>query len=414
MRDLYSDDYESVAGDGADRLIPDGVRRLAGAAVFLAPGRRRWASGPTGSAPATPREVPIIRAMEGPARVEPEDPGGAAGRPPGPRGQRRARRAAGAGAARRRCRRGPRRAPLTAEDAPQGELVLAAPAVLAERVLAEDGDLPMPGRRSLPPSSPRSSRTRMRPSSATPRCSRRRCPLPPPSRARAIARATSWSRRARTTPVGRTGEARRRAAPRGGARGLERRPGHAARPARRLRQRGDHPQGLGAARRPQRRPARDEEPLRRAHHRQRAGVLPAAGRRLRDRGADAPDVRGAAGARHRLHPGDAAVDGRARRHLRLRRPDARAGGARVLRRGRALGLHPLRPQRRDPGAAAAPDRGAARQRRARRAGADRPGGRPGRAAARRRSGATGRRRSTSASACPISPGARGRCTCATG
>ena len=35
MRDLYSDDYESVATDGADRLIPEGVRRLAGAAVFL-------------------------------------------------------------------------------------------------------------------------------------------------------------------------------------------------------------------------------------------------------------------------------------------------------------------------------------------------------------------------------------------
>ena len=101
MRDLYSDDYESVAGDGADRLIPTAcagspARRSSSA------WSRRWASGPTGSAPATPAEVPIIRAMEGPARVEPADPGGAAGGAPGPRGQRRARRAS-----RRRCRATP-------------------------------------------------------------------------------------------------------------------------------------------------------------------------------------------------------------------------------------------------------------------------------------------------------------------
>jgi hypothetical protein len=38
----------------------------------------------------------------------------------------------------------PEPAVLEAEDAPQGELVLAAPAILAGQVLGEDGDLPMP------------------------------------------------------------------------------------------------------------------------------------------------------------------------------------------------------------------------------------------------------------------------------
>ena len=91
---------------------------------------------------------------------------------------------------------------------------------------------------------------------------------------------------------------------------------------------------------------------------------------------------------------------RPRRHLRLRRAGARA---------RTSGGSSPRPS---PGASSssrrnveapaqlrAADRGAARERRARRAGADRPGGRPGGAAARRRPGASGRRRSTSASAC---------------
>ncbi len=142
MRDLYSDDYESVAGDGAVRRIPDGVRRLAGAAVFLAlvAGMGLW-SYRLGTRDAA--AVPIIRAMEGPARVEPADPGGVqaahqglevnavlAGEPaPVPETPVPAR---------------PAPPLLTAEDAPQGELLLATPAILAERVLAEDGDLAMP------------------------------------------------------------------------------------------------------------------------------------------------------------------------------------------------------------------------------------------------------------------------------
>ncbi len=147
MRDLYSDDYESVAGGGSARLIPDGFRKLSGAAVFLglvaALGLWSYRLGTRDAA-----EVPIIRAMEGPARIEPENPGGLqtahqglevntvlAGRPaPMPRD------AAPAAA---------QPEVLVAEDAPQGELILAAPAILAAKVLGEgslgDGeDLPMP------------------------------------------------------------------------------------------------------------------------------------------------------------------------------------------------------------------------------------------------------------------------------
>jgi cell division septation protein DedD len=142
MRDLYSDDYESVAVGDADRLIPEGVKRLAGAAIFLglvgALGLWSYRLGTRDAA-----EVPIIRAMEGPSRVEPENPGGLqaahqglevnavlAGRPaPMPRDAAPAV---------------PPPDALATEDAPQGELVLATPAVLAERVLGEDGVLPTP------------------------------------------------------------------------------------------------------------------------------------------------------------------------------------------------------------------------------------------------------------------------------
>jgi len=92
--------------------------------------------------------VPIIKAMEGPARIEPENPGGVqaahqglevntvlAGRPaPMPREAAPARAEP---------------AVLAAEDAPQGELVIAAPAILAERVLGETGDLPMPAQEDI-------------------------------------------------------------------------------------------------------------------------------------------------------------------------------------------------------------------------------------------------------------------------
>ena len=170
MRDLYSDDYESVAVGDADRLIPEGVRRLAGAAVFLglvgALGLWSYRLGTRDAG-----EVPIIRAMEGPARVEPEDPGGLqaahqglevnavlAGRPaPMPRdaaagracagragrggraaGRAGARRARGAGRAGARRGRGPADAAAGGGCAGADGLGLAAPDADAE--LAADAD----------------------------------------------------------------------------------------------------------------------------------------------------------------------------------------------------------------------------------------------------------------------------------
>lgn len=76
MRDLYSDDYESIAGNAEPRLIPDRARRIAGAVVFVglvaAMGLWSWR---LGTRDAT--EVPIVRAMAGPTRVLPASPGGA-------------------------------------------------------------------------------------------------------------------------------------------------------------------------------------------------------------------------------------------------------------------------------------------------------------------------------------------------
>ncbi len=149
MRDHYSDDdaFESIAAGGAPRLIPEGLRRISGAALFLAlvAALGLW-SFRLGTRDA--REVPIIKAMAGPARIEPENPGGLqaahqglevntvlAGRPaPLPRETPPAK---------------PEPAVLLAEDAPQGELVVSAPAILAERVLGESGDLPMPAQEDI-------------------------------------------------------------------------------------------------------------------------------------------------------------------------------------------------------------------------------------------------------------------------
>jgi hypothetical protein len=148
MRDLYSDDYGSVAGPDADRLLPEGIRRLTGAAIFvgLIAGMGLW-SYRLGTRDAG--EVPVIRAIEGPTRVEPADPGGLqaahqglevnavlAGRPAVPASETAAV--------------APAPEALTTEDVPQGELVLSAPAVLAERVMAEGTDLPMPQEEGAP------------------------------------------------------------------------------------------------------------------------------------------------------------------------------------------------------------------------------------------------------------------------
>ena len=367
MRDLYSDDYESVAGDGADRLIPEGIRRLAGAAVFvgLVAAMGLW-SYRLGTRDAG--EVPIIRAMEGPTRVAAGGSRRAAGRAPGPRGQRRARRRAGA-VPRSDRRAAPAPPALAAEDAPQGELVLAAPAVLAERGARRGrrpADAAAGGRRRTARAGDVGRRQPEPASAARPelgedgdrRAGRRA------GRGRATGPPTWWSpapKPGRSSPPAapvrgegppaaeptRRRRAGRAPAPRGG---LGRAAGH----------RGSSSSAPSTARRSPARPGRSwwrgtaTCSASKSLYVERTTANARVFYRLRvagfaDLGRDAADVRGAAGARHRLHPGDAAVDGRPRGHLRLRRARARPAAERaLLRRGRSLGLHPLRPQRREP------------------------------------------------------------------
>ena len=331
MRDLYSDDYESVAGDGADRLIPEGVRRLAGAAVFLgliaAMGLWSYRLGTRDAG-----EVPIIRAMEGPARVEPEDPGGAAGGAPGPRGQRRARRAAGAGAARRRAPPRPAPPALAGGGRAAGRAG-ARGAGGAGRAGARRGRRPADAAAGGAPASspPLAPDAELAPAAAGTPVRRDRSRAPPPPRAAAAepagqprGRARQARRRSPPPPRRKPAAAAGRGAPRRRAEVSGVQPGHPARAARRLRQRGDHPQGLGAARRPERRPARRRRASTSSAPPPTRGCSTGCGSRASTTAdADAADVRGAAGARHRLHPGDAAVDGGPRRHLRLRRAGAR-------------------------------------------------------------------------------------------
>lgn len=137
MRDLYSDDFESVAADGADRLIPDGVRRATGALVFLGliavMGVWAWRLGTRDAS-----EVPIIRAMEGPSRAQPADPGGLQAAHQGLEvnsvlgGAPESADASGPVPPAR-----PQPPALATEDAPQGELVASAPGALAEQVLGQ-------------------------------------------------------------------------------------------------------------------------------------------------------------------------------------------------------------------------------------------------------------------------------------
>ncbi len=127
MQTAYDDDFASDGDVRAGGLIPPGLRRAISAAVFLvlvaAIGLWAYRLGTRDAA-----EVPIIRAMEGPARIQPDDPGGRtaahqglelnnvlAGQPaPIPRATSGADTMAMPVA-------------LTEEDGPQGELILAAP-----------------------------------------------------------------------------------------------------------------------------------------------------------------------------------------------------------------------------------------------------------------------------------------------
>jgi cell division septation protein DedD len=132
MRDLYSDDYDSLTDAPA---VSPTLRRLAAAALFLTliTTLTLW-SYRLGTRDAA--EVPIIRAMEGAARIEPDDPGGsqaahqglevnavlAAAPVPVPAGDEAVMPVARV---------------LTQEDSSQGELVLSAPQALAERLLGQ-------------------------------------------------------------------------------------------------------------------------------------------------------------------------------------------------------------------------------------------------------------------------------------
>lgn len=141
MAQLYGDEYDYAAADDG-RLIPGRARRLAGAVVFLAligsMGLWAYRLGTRDAA-----EVPIIRAMEGPSRVQPADPGGLRAAHQGLEvntvlaGKPAADSASGAAAA-------PAPSALAEEDGPQGELVIAAPTVLAAEALAAGEDLPLP------------------------------------------------------------------------------------------------------------------------------------------------------------------------------------------------------------------------------------------------------------------------------
>jgi hypothetical protein len=142
MSDVYSDDYASVAGADRAGLIPASLSRLAGAALFLVlVGAMAFWAYRLGTRDAA--EVPVIRAMEGPARIQPEDPGGLqadhqglevnavlAGDP--------------APAPEVAAPMSPPPSVLAEEDGPQGELVMSPPPAIAEAEPADGQDLRMP------------------------------------------------------------------------------------------------------------------------------------------------------------------------------------------------------------------------------------------------------------------------------
>ncbi|MBP7000237.1 SPOR domain-containing protein [Amaricoccus sp.] len=141
MSELYADEYDSLAA-GSGRLVSDGARRVAGAVLFLAliGGLGLWAYR-LGTRDAG--EVPIIRAMEGPTRIQPEEPGGLRAAHQGleVNGVLAGRPAKDPGAD---TTIAVTPNPLADEDAPQGELVVAAPAVTGEDALPAGEDLRMP------------------------------------------------------------------------------------------------------------------------------------------------------------------------------------------------------------------------------------------------------------------------------
>ncbi len=144
MHEAYSDDFASIAVGDRDRLIPAGVRKLAGAVVFLgvvaAMGLWSYRLGTRDAA-----EVPVIRAMEGPARIQPEDPGGAQAAHQGLE-VNTVLSGVPAPVARTPAATAPLPVvpALAEEDAPQGALIVAAARAFAEPADAAGDDLQMP------------------------------------------------------------------------------------------------------------------------------------------------------------------------------------------------------------------------------------------------------------------------------
>jgi len=144
MHEAYSDDFASIAVGDRDRLIPAGVRKLAGAVVFLgvvsAMGLWSYRLGTRDAA-----EVPVIRAMEGPARIQPEDPGGAQAAHQGLE-VNTVLSGVPAPVARTPATTAPLPVvpALAEEDAPQGALIVAAARAFAEPADAAGDDLQMP------------------------------------------------------------------------------------------------------------------------------------------------------------------------------------------------------------------------------------------------------------------------------
>lgn len=149
MSDIPSDAYRPVRGTDDAPILPPALTRAAGAALFLVlvAGMALWAYR-LGTRDAA--EIPVIRAMEGPARIQPEDPGGLtaphqglevnsvlAGEPaPSPRES------------------APDPAPppvaLAEEDGPQGELVVPVPEFAALAEPGEGEELRMPPQEAGP------------------------------------------------------------------------------------------------------------------------------------------------------------------------------------------------------------------------------------------------------------------------
>ena len=361
MSELYGD-HDSFGAAGSGRLIPDGLRRLIGAALFLgvvgAMGLWAYRLGTRDAA-----EVPIIRAMEGPARIQPEDPGGLRAAHQGLEVNCGARRA-GADARRRRPpRRSPRRRRCSRRrTARRASWSSPTPAPLADVELSPDADLRMPladdgaaadARRRSPPTSdvaavaPEAAAAPDAPVvDATSMAALVEAAVEPPRRGRPGPRPMRRpANLPRARAAARRGASRRREPrpPRRPLRSPRRARSRARVPGARMVQLGAYDSEANTRKAwnqlvgQLRRPAGREEPLHRADHRQRPGVLPPARRGLREHRPDPRDVRGAARPRRRLHPGDVAVDGGARRHPRLRRAGPDRGRAVVLRRGRTPG-----------------------------------------------------------------------------